>query len=87
MAKDIGPDPAVRDLSAEDPVRASRTGELGSEGGGYGELTQAARAARGDNAEVKPFGSLSLTIAATATVILLVLLVVWFASSLPEWMG
>jgi len=73
-------------MPADDPVRSSRTGELGSEGGGYGELTQAARAAHGDNTDPRPNESSLLTFAVIGIVILLVLLMIWFGSSLSESM-
>lgn len=78
-------DAAVR-TARHEAARTSRTGELGSEGGSYGELTQATRALLGDNA-AGSHSSPVLTIVFAGVAVLLVLLFVWFGASLSEMLA
>ncbi|MGE0704533.1 MAG: hypothetical protein AB7P22_11430 [Vicinamibacterales bacterium] len=62
-----------------------RTDELGSEGGSHGELAQTVRAATGENAAgLKAGSSPGFSLAIVATAVLVLLLFVWFGSSLTE---
>jgi hypothetical protein len=75
-------DRVVHPHSEPDAARDGRTGEFGSEGGSYGELTQEARAAHGDTGVRR--SSPVLTIVIMGIVLMLVLMVVWFGSSLSS---